>query len=430
MRGDRQVISFDYQVVDGSHGQVELHRLPIRAVVEADVHPALGAGVEQVLELRIHANGMYVIVFRNAVHQRGPGFSEIGRLENIWREVVRLVALDGNVGGACVCGRGFDHADGAPLGHSFGRHIVPALAAILGDVNQTIVAAGPDQVFLGGTLHYRKDGVVHLDTGVVFGNGASGRLLLGFVVAREVGGNHAPAHTLIGGLEKNFPSVIKSVRIVSREHDRFGPLETVLQISHPPADHVARPRIDRLRLLGVMIVAGNVSAIRTGINDLGVLGIGSDIAAFTAADLVKVALIDAAAGTRRGNRDRGIILLRSVQPVGKSVVGSDVVELRRWLVVERGPTGAAVGGNGCPAVVAVDQTPRIVGINPEAMVITMRRVDGVESLSAIDRSVRACVQDVNHIGILGIGEHVCVIPGALTVTPILIDEFPFLAPVI
>ena len=264
-------------------------------------------------------------------------------------------------------------------GIGLGRHIVPALAAILRDVNQTVVAAGPDQVFLSGALDHREDGVVHLDAGIVFGDGPSRRLLLGFVIAREVGRNDAPAHALIGGLEQNFPSVIKRVRIVRGEHDGFGPLEAVLQISHSPADRVARPRIDCLRLFRVMIVAGDVSAIRTGINDIGICGIGSDIAAFPAADVVKVALIDAAAGTRSGNRDRGVVLLRSVQPVGKSVVGSDVIELRGWLVVERRPAGAAVSGNRCSAVVAVDQTPRIVGIDPEAMVVTVGRVEGVET---------------------------------------------------
>ena len=99
--------------------------------------------------------------------------------------------------------------------------------------------------------------------------------------------------------------------------------------------------------------------------------------------------------------------------IGKPVVRSHVVELRRRLVVEGGPTFSAVGGNGRAAVVAVDQTLRVGGIDPQRMIIAVRRTDPAEGLAAIIGAIRSGVQNVDCVGRLWIGEDVGVIPGAL-----------------
>ena len=214
------------------------------------------------------------------------------------------------------------------------------------------------------------------------------------------------------------------------EDDRLGPLEAMLQIGHAPSDHIARPGIDRLRLLGAVVVAGNVSSVRARIDDVRVGGIGRDVSAFAATDLVIISLINSAAGTRVGNGDCRVILLSAIKPVREPVIGGDVIELRRRLVIQRGPTGAAVRRDGRPAVIAVDQALRIVGIDPEAVVVTVRRADGREGLPTVDGAVRSGVEDVHNIGILGVGEDVRVIPCPLTVAAIVIHEFPFLTGII
>src|SRR5438094_5868509 len=63
-------------------------------------------------------------------------------------------------------------------------------------------------------------------------------------------------------------------------------------------------------------------------------------------------------------------LFRSVEEL---VIGGDVIELRRGLVVLRAPGLAPVNADGGAAVVAVDHALRVGGIDPQAVMITVDR---------------------------------------------------------
>jgi len=97
-----------------------------------------------------------------------------------------------------------------------------------------------------------------------------------------------------------------------------------------------------------------------------------------------------------------------------------VVELRRGLVVLRGPILAAVDGNGCAAVIAVDDAIGIVGINPETVVVAVGRIEAFEGFAAVVRTEQAGVGDVDLVRILGVGPDVGEIPGALAETMIFV----------
>ena len=66
---------------------------------------------------------------------------------------------------------------------------------------------------------------------------------------------------------------------------------------------------------GVLIVARDLAAVRTGVHDLRIGGIGRDVAALAAADVVPIRAIDAALGARARNSDGRVVLLRAVDVI-------------------------------------------------------------------------------------------------------------------
>src|SRR2546429_2671594 len=66
-------------------------------------------------------------------------------------------------------------------------------------------------------------------------------------------------------------------------------------------------------------------------------------------------------------------LLRAVNPVGKTIVGGDVIELRGWLIVPTAPRRAAVHADDRALVGAERDNLRIFRADPEALVIVAAR---------------------------------------------------------
>ena len=122
--------------------------------------------------------------------------------------------------------------------------------------------------------------------------------------------------------------------------------------------------------------------------------------------------------------------MRAVDAIEKIVVGRDVIELRSGLIVLRGPILAPVDGNGCAAVVAVDEAIRIFRINPERVMVAMRRVEPFEGFSGVNGAVDACIGDVYLVCIFRVSPNVREIPGALPEAVIVSDERPFRAAIV
>src|SRR5271155_971152 len=144
-------------------------------------------------------------------------------------------------------------------------------------------------------------------------------------------------------------------------------------IARSPSNGIDWPRIDRLLFAGSVIVAADIATVGTGIDNLRVGGVRSDVAAFAAAHGIPVRAINRSFGAGTRDAHGGVVLLRAVDVIGKSIVGGDVVKLRRGLVVYAGPTVTAVGGDGGAAVVTIHEALRIRRIDPERMIISMRR---------------------------------------------------------
>ena len=116
--------------------------------------------------------------------------------------------------------------------------------------------------------------------------------------------------------------------------------------------------------------------------------------------------------------------------IGNVLRGGDVIELLGGIVLGR-PLAAGGGGNRAPAVVGDDEMRGIVRINPQIVKVAMRAVADVRRrFAAILRAKHRGVLQVDDVRILGIGEDVRVVEGALANRAVLVDERPVRAGIV
>src|SRR5262249_38483307 len=151
-----------------------------------------------------------------------------------------------------------------------------------------------------------------------------------------------------------------------------------------------------------------------GINDVGIGRIRSNVSTLTAAYGKPVLTADDSLIVKALYGDGAVVLLRSVNVVGPAIVSNHVIELRGRLIVLRGPGLAAVSGYGCATIVAIDHALGIVGINPQAMMISVRRRQQVERAAGICGAKHSGIQHIDGVCCFGIGKDVGEIPGALS----------------
>ncbi len=374
--------------------------------------------------IRIFANDARECAGRNAARNYRPSFAVIGGLIEIRLKIIQLVFGSREVSRGGVERRGFDGVDLHPFRQAFRRDVFPVLAAVLGDVHQAVIGAGPDQPRLHWRFRHGENYVVVFDAGVVFGDRSAGWPLLGFIVAREVARDHFPACAAVGGFEDVVAGAVQRVRIVGRGDNRIGPLEAVLHGFGARAHGIIGPDGDVAKLPSAMVVAREQTIVRAGVNDVGILGIGRQPAALAAADVVPIAHADAALIAASCDADGAVILLRAVSVIREIVVQRDSVELRSWLLILRGPGAAAVGAHVGAAVVRFDHAIGIVGRHPEIMNVAVGRANGVEGFAGIVRAIEAGVHREDRVRFQRIGENARVIPGALTQLAFLVHFGP------
>jgi hypothetical protein len=176
-----------------------------------------------------------------------------------------------------------------------------------------------------------------------------------------------------------------------------------------------------------MVDALQEAAVGAAVDHVRVLGVGHDVAALAAGRGLPVAQPDAAAARAAEDAQGRVVLLRAEDAVGEVAVGRDAVDLRGRLVVLAGPGPAAVGADVHAAVVGLDHALRVGGVDPEIVVVAVRRADGGEGLAAVLGAVEADVDDVDRLLVPGIGIDAGVVPGALAQLPVLVGLLPGLA---
>src|SRR5581483_12415612 len=137
------------------------------------------------------------------------------------------------------------------------------------------------------------------------------------------------------------------------------------------------------------------------------------------ADRVPVAGGDLAVVAAAGDPGRPALLLAAVDPVREPVVGDDVVELRRRLVVPTAPGLAAVDGDDRPLVGGDEDHVRVVGADPDGVVVVPAggAADAGERLAGIGGAVERGVGNEDHVRVLRVhldlGEVAAAAPEAL-----------------
>ena len=145
-----------------------------------------------------------------------PGLAAIARHEDERSKIVESMAVHCDIGCVRIIARWLNQTDRAPCGHFARSDIRPTTAAIAGELNKSVIGSDPNHSLANRRLCDGEDRVVIFNAGDVFGNRATGGLLLGFVVASEVGADGAPAATVIGRSIDALHAVIERVWIERR----------------------------------------------------------------------------------------------------------------------------------------------------------------------------------------------------------------------
>ena len=122
---------------------------------------------------------------------------------------------------------------------------------------------------------------------------------------------------------------------------------------------------------------------RTDISDIRIVGVNHNVTALTGAHWITINPVDTAIFARAWGTDTGVILLCGVDAVGESVVGVDAIELRGELVVDGCPAITPVERDACTTIVAFNHALRVVWIDPQVVIIPVRRGDLREGMASI-----------------------------------------------
>ena len=143
-----------------------------------------------------------------------------------------------------------------------------------------------------------------------------------------------------------------------------------------------------------------------------------------------VVTTDSTVARSAANGDRRIVLLTTVNLVFEAVVRHHPIELRRRLIVLTRPALRAVETDIGTTVIGIDHPVRVVGIDPQIVVVAVRHRNRREAASAVDRFHERRVQHVDRIRIVRIGEHVHVVPGSGAQNALFVDLLPAVAAIV
>src|SRR5581483_2644548 len=185
--------------------------------------------------------------------------------------------------------------------------------------------------------------------------------------AGEIGADDLPVVAAVARLEQHVAAEIQRVRVGRRKQQGRGAVEIVF----PRAQYDGR---NILGLVGDAVIASRFAAI----NNVGIEWVGGDVAVFLGADRNPIAEGDFPVIAAAGGSHRAALLLSAINPVRKLIVGNDVVELRRGLVVPGAPGRATIDAER-RALVAAEKNDFWIGwVDPDAVIV-------VASRSAFDR---------------------------------------------
>ena len=376
------------QVRDGRGRKVLLQRLPLPAVLERHEEAELGASVEQALALRILADDARGVIVGNAVHAIGqlrPGRAVvIGLVDVRLQIVVAQEAIHRDVRRPLAMRRRLDVLDAPARRQVLRRDVLPRLAVVAGHVDGPVVGADPEHAALELRLAHRVDRRVDLLARDVARDRVARHDLVLLLVCRQVRADHLPRHAVVHRPVKHVRRLVDDFRVVRRHHDDGLPREAVLDLVGMVAVAVLGIDPPALRLARLDVEPLDFSLARAP-DDLPV-GRRPDAAGLAARRLrprLRRVIEAERHGRHARHHQRRVVLLRAVEVVRMPLVDADHVDLGRRLVQDARPRASAVRRDVRAAVVALDRVERVIGIEPDAVVVAVRRRDGRERLAAV-----------------------------------------------
>ena len=153
---------------------------------------------------------------------------------------------------------------------------------------------------------------------------------------------------------------------------------------------ICRPDADVLSLFPSLVVTNSVALV-VRVNDVPIARIRHNETAFATASGEPVPRFDDARISSAGDTDIRVVLLGSVEVLGKCVVDRDVIKLRGWLIVLCAPGLSAVNRNADTAVIGVANAIGIGRIDPQTVVIAMAGRQQSKRFSTVNGTKRTGV---------------------------------------
>src|ERR1035438_6054884 len=159
-------------------------------------------------------------------------------------------------------------------------------------------------------------------------------------------------------------------------------------------------RVDVLHLAGDAVELRAVAAV----DDVGMERVGRDVVVFLGAHGMPFAEGDLAIVAAAGDGGGSALLLPAVDPVGRLVIGDDVIELRGGLVVPTAPGSAVVDGDGGALIGGEEDDVGVQGIDPDGVIIVAagRALDGGEGPAGVVGAVGGSVGRSEEVLVLGV----------------------------
>src|SRR5467141_3079378 len=391
VRGDNKIVAMNREIAHRSVRQIQLQRLPIVSIVEGNVHGAFRSGEEQTLARRIFAHYVAGAAIGNIFCDFRPRLAEIARAVNMRAQIVEPERIDRRVRRACIEVRSFDNRNFAPRLELRRRYILPGLSAVARDLNQPIISSRPDGVRL---LERRSDCVNNAAVFSFFriARGENAEVRGNFVgFAREIRTDDLPTVSRVGSFEKHVGREVERVRFERRKHHRQRARIAIL---------AAANRLRRnLRVLADILLR---SRKPVAIKNVRVERIDGDISVFKNTRQAPIAKCNFAVVAAALRRDGAAFLLGAVNPIGKAIIGGDVIELGGWLIVPTAPRRAAVHADDRALIGAERDDLRIFRADPDALVVVAARrtFEPHKCFSTVRRLPRRSVRDVNDVRIV------------------------------
>ena len=223
---------------------------------------------------------------------------------------------------------------------------------------------------------------------------------------------------------------VESFGVVSTEDNGEVPLKTVFHSLGAIAHWVVGPDIDSTCGLIVMIDSCEVAAVASSIDNIVVGRIDGDMRRLSTGGCFPIFFRNVSSCTAVPNSNGGIVLLCSIDTIGKGIVGRDAVELSGGLVVIGTPSASPVKRNLCAPVISNDHALVVLWGDPQVVMIAMWSTMGGKCFSTIGRMMIGHVHYIYPIFVLGIGIYFTVIPCALAQGTAIVHFFPSSAPVV